>query len=334
MKPLRLRFRPLVMGLAALAALAFIVTEADARAGGGRSSGSRGVNTFRPPAATQTAPKPAAPMERSMTQPGQPGQPGSLSRPATPASQPGGFLNRPGFLGGLAAGFLGAGLLGLLFGHGLFGGLGGLASMLGLLLQVGLVVIVAALLWRWWQSRSRPALAGGPAGGPSLRDIGSDHADARSGLGRLGGLASLGGGHAASSTREISIEPADYDAFERLLGEIQTAYSNEDLSALKAQATPEMVSYFAEDLAANASRGVVNEISGVKLEQGDLSEAWREGNVDYATVAMRFALIDKTVERASGSIVEGSDAPREATELWTFRRAPGGQWLLSAIQQA
>jgi predicted lipid-binding transport protein (Tim44 family) len=332
MKPLSLRFRPLVMGLAALAALAFIVTEAaDARVGGGRSSGSRGVNTFRPPAATQTAPKPAAPMERSMTQPG---QPGSLSRPATPASQPGGFLNRPGFLGGLAAGFLGAGLLGLLFGHGLFGGLGGLASMLGLLLQVGLVVIVATLLWRWWQSRSRPALADGPAGGPSLRDIGSDHADSRSGLGRLGGLGGFGGGYAASSAREISIEPADYDAFERLLGEVQTAYSNEDLGALKARATPEMVSYFAEDLAANASRGVVNQISGVKLEQGDLSEAWREGNVEYATVAMRFALIDKVVERATGRLVDGSDAPQEATELWTFRRTPGGQWLLSAIQQA
>jgi predicted lipid-binding transport protein (Tim44 family) len=28
------------------------------------------------------------------------------------------------------------------------------------------------------------------------------------------------------------------------------------------------------------------------------------------------------------------DGPQENTELWTFRRARGGQWLLSAIQQA
>jgi len=104
---------------------------------------------------------------------------------------------------------------------------------------------------------------------------------------------------------------------------------------LRARATPEMLAYFAEDLAANASRGVVNRISDVKLLSGDLAEAWREGNAEYATVAMRFSLIDQTVERASGRVVEGDTIrPTQATELWTFRRAPGGQWLLSAIQQA
>ena len=92
-----------------------------------------------------------------------------------------------------------------------------------------------------------------------------------------------------------------------------------------------MVSYFAEDLAANASRGVVNRISDVKLLQGDLAEAWREGDTDYATVAMRFALNDQTIERASGRVTEGG--PEEATEVWTFMRVRGGQWLVSAIQQ-
>src|SRR5499426_705413 len=317
--------RPVAMLLAALATFAFIATEADARVGGNRSSGSRGTQTYSAPPSTRTAPNTAAPMERSMTRPG---QPGAVGRQAAPAAQPGGFFNRPGLLGGLAAGFLGAGLIGLLFGHGLFGGLGGLASIFGLLLQIGLVVIVARLLWTWWQRRSQPALAGGP----SLRNAGSD---SRSGFGGLGGFGGFGGayGAAAPSTQPLEIAPADYDAFERLLGEIQTAYSNEDLNALKARATPEMVSYFAEDLAANASRGVVNKVSGVKLLQGDLAEAWREADAEYATVAMRFELIDKTLDR-TGRIVDGSDAPQEVTELWTFRRAAGGQWLLSAIQQA
>jgi predicted lipid-binding transport protein (Tim44 family) len=39
------------------------------------------------------------------------------------------------------------------------------------------------------------------------------------------------------------------------------------------------------------------------------------------------------VERATGRVVEGG-SPSEATELWTFMRARGGSWLLSAIQQA
>jgi predicted lipid-binding transport protein (Tim44 family) len=96
-----------------------------------------------------------------------------------------------------------------------------------------------------------------------------------------------------------------------------------------------MLSYFAEDLAQNASRGVINRVSDVKLLQGDLAEAWREGGAEYATVAMRFSLIDQMIERASGRLLEGDPVrPTEATELWTFRRASGGPWLLSAIQQA
>ena len=37
---------------------------------------------------------------------------------------------------------------------------------------------------------------------------------------------------------------------------------------------------------------MINKVSGVKLLQGDLAEAWRENNDEYATVAMRFSLID------------------------------------------
>jgi predicted lipid-binding transport protein (Tim44 family) len=79
---------------------------------------------------------------------------------------------------------------------------------------------------------------------------------------------------------------------------------------------------------------VVNKVTDVKLLQGDLAEAWREGETDYASVAMRFSLVDKTVERASGRVVEGNDHPTEATEVWTFLRPRGASWELSAIQQA
>jgi predicted lipid-binding transport protein (Tim44 family) len=140
-------------------------------------------------------------------------------------------------------------------------------------------------------------------------------------------------GSAFASAAPIEIKAADFDAFERSLSEIQTAYGAEDLSALRLRMTPEMLSYYSEELAKNASRGVVNQLSDVKLLQGDLAEAWREGNDEYATVAMRYSLNDRTLERASGRLVEGSDRPQETTELWTFRRANGGRWLLSAIQQ-
>ena len=149
----------------------------------------------------------------------------------------------------------------------------------------------------------------------------------------------MAGGAAAPRRRtgpsdELGIKPADYDSFERLLGAVQDAYSREDLNALRTIATPEMASYFAEELEQNAGRGVVNRISDVRLLQGDLAEAWREGAHEYATVALRYALVDVTVERASGRVVEGNpDRPTEVVEVWTFRRPAGGTWMLSAIQQ-
>jgi predicted lipid-binding transport protein (Tim44 family) len=311
------------LALCAIATVLVLVAADSADARGRISGGSRGTRTFSAPPVTKTAPTPTRPLERSMTQPAQPGA-ATAARPTT--SGAGGFFNRPGLLGGLAAGFLGAGLFGLLMGHGLFGGLGGLASILGLMLQIGIVVAVAMLLWRWWQRRNQPAFAGGP----SLRDAPRDGRP-RPGLGGLGsglgGAASSGAAHAD----EIGTTPADFDDFERLLGEVQTAYGQEDLTSLRAHATPEMVSYFAEELAANASRGVINHLTDIKLLQGDAAEAWREGDTDYATVAMRYSLNDQVIDRASGRVVEGG--PDEATEVWTFMRVRGGAWVLSAIQQ-
>jgi predicted lipid-binding transport protein (Tim44 family) len=93
------------------------------------------------------------------------------------------------------------------------------------------------------------------------------------------------------------------------------------------------VSYIANDLAEHKSRNQTNVVSGVKLLQGDLAEAWREGDTDFASVAMRYALVDKTVDNATGRLVKGSDQPTEATEVWTFLRPRGADWELSAIQQ-
>jgi predicted lipid-binding transport protein (Tim44 family) len=136
----------------------------------------------------------------------------------------------------------------------------------------------------------------------------------------------------ASGTDEVGLTPDDFNAFEKILAEVQSAYSAEDLARLRRQVTPEMLSYFSEELSANASKGVVDRVSDVKLLQGDLAEAWREGDSDYATVAMRFSLNEETLDRDSGRVVQGG--PDEATEVWTFMRVRGGHWLVSAIQQS
>jgi predicted lipid-binding transport protein (Tim44 family) len=320
------RMRGIVRTIAIVLSLAvpvmLAVSAADARIGGGGSSGSRGSRTFSAPPSTSTAPNAAQPFNRTMTQPGSPGM-------AAGAANKGGFFNRPGMgmLGGLAAGFLGAGLLGMLFGGGMFGGLGGLSSIFGLILQIGLIIIVVKLAMNWWQRRNATASAyAGPSGtGPTASPATA---------GPLASFRSGSGFGLGSGSAPLEIGPSDYEAFERLLGEIQAAWSNEDVGKLHTLATPEMVSYFTEDLAKNKAQGDVNKVSDVKLLQGDLAEAWREGETDYASVAMRFSLVDKTVERTTGRLVAGSEQPIEATEVWTFVRPRGTNWELSAIQQA
>jgi predicted lipid-binding transport protein (Tim44 family) len=309
-------------GLAALMAVA--ATAGEARPGSGSSMGSRGSKTYSAPPSTATAPGAPAPMQRSMTQPGS-----QMGAPAAPQRR---------FGGGFFAGLLGAGLLGALIGGGFFGGLGGIASFLGLLLQVGLLVGVVLLVLRFFRRRqAEPAMAGaynrsGPAAGPRPgAPLGG------SSLGGLGGLgAGLGGGAAAAQGRpaqrdEVGIGPQDFEAFERTLGQVQLAYGAEDAATLRRLTTPEMFGYFGEEIRANAARGVINKIADVKLQQGDLAESWREGPVDYATVAMRYTLRDAVINRANGQVVETN--PPEATEVWTFMRERGGQWVVSAIQQ-
>jgi len=313
------RARGLVKALAVALSLALpvmlAVSSADARVGGGFSSGSRGSRTFSAPPSTSTAPGTAQPFNRTFTQPGNPGV-------GAPATAGGGLFGRPGMgrglLGGLAAGFLGAGLFGMLFGGGMFSGLGGLSSILGLLLQIGLIIIVVRLAMAWWQRRHTPASAyAGASAGPG--------AQSTFGTGTGFGL--------GSGSAPLEILPADYEAFERLLSEIQAAWSNEDVARLHTLATPEMVSYFTKDLEENNARNQVNKVSDTRLLQGDLAEAWREGDTDFASVAMRFSMVDKTIDRSSGRLITGSETPTEATEVWTFLRPRGGNWELSAIQQ-
>jgi len=297
---------------AAIAALSLALAPglADARAGFGRSFGSRSGMTWSAPPSTNTAPYGAQPMQRSFTP--------NASSPAYGAGSPAyGYGTRSGFASGLMGGLIGAGLAGLLFGHGFWGGMMGFGGFLGFLLQVLLIVLLVRFLVRLLRGSS-PIFAGA---GPNMF--------ARSGPFGLG----LAGADRAAQP-PIALNPSDYRAFEQSLRDVQAAWSAHDVKALGTMVTPEMLSYFAEQLADQTSRGVRNEVRDVRLLQGDLAQSWAEQGREYATVAMRFSMIDVTRD-GSGRIVEGSPTePVSATELWTFVRSPGGRWILSGVQQA
>ncbi|HBF32880.1 Tim44 domain-containing protein [Rhizobium sp.] len=318
--------------------LAVAVTSVDfaeaRKAGGSSSFGSRGSRTYSAPAATNTAPTTAAPIERSMT-------------PNT--TQPGGFNQagqqaapKRGLFGGLAGGLMGGLLMGGLFGMLMGGGFGGLSGMFGMLFQILLIGGAIMLAMRFFgrkQAYSAPASNNRMSQPETGAHVSSSHVSPSQGLGGFG-IPKIGGPAAApapvaSGTDDVGITPKDFDTFEELLKEMQRAYGTEDYSALRRIATPEAMSYLAEELSENATKGVKNEVRDVRLLQGDLAESWREGNVDYATVAMRYEAIDVMRDRTSGKVVEGDpDHPQQSVEVWTFIRRPASGWSISAIQAA
>lgn len=339
----------LAAGLAAV--LAFAPALAEAAAGSRTSSGSRGARTQQAVPSTPTAPQ-AKPMERSATTPTTAPRPAATA-PAAGMQQPG-FMQRNPFMAGMLGGLIGVGLGGLLFGSGLFGeGLQGFAGFLGLLLQGALIAGLVYLAVAWFRRRqagndtpARPAYAyagaadsadtNTPANSMERRavtdvaplDLGSGQTGA---TGRTGAAPTTGG----SRSDELGLTGDDYTAFEKLLIAIQAGWSEGDLARLRAQATPEMLSYFSEQLSANASAGIANRVEDVVFDNGDLAESWSEGNLDYATVAMRWKARDYTTRLDGGAVIEGDAVnPVEQTEVWTFlRNGKQGRWLLSAIQQ-
>ena len=296
-----------------------------ARAGGGyslgggssfMSQGSRGFQTYQPNG--------ASPLQRSLTPQPNPGAPYGTQ----PDYGYGGYGYGHPFMSGLFGGFFGSWLGGMLFPHwGMGWGFGGMmGSVFSWLLLLGVV---------WFAFR---LFAG--------RGIGSPYPTSSYGAAPYLGAGGFGGGmqpmfpaYGAARATTIGVNATDYQAFEEILKNVQTAWSRGDLAALRRYVTPEMLSYFSEQLAANQSQGVINHVDDVELLKGEVREAWDEGQLHYATALMHWRARDYTVASESkpgaGELVVGGDPQHasEASEMWTFARSPGGHWLLSAIQQ-
>jgi predicted lipid-binding transport protein (Tim44 family) len=304
------------------------INAADARRGG--SFGSRGSRTYSAPRPTYGSSTYVPSIERSMT--------------ARPAARPDGSYNpgfgqappyRPvgsrfgGFGGGLIGGLIAGGLIGHFFGGGVGGGWGSggggmLASLVQLILLGGLVWLVIGFFRRRsgaqpWAARetvnSQGAFGSQPVTGPW-------------------------GGNQPTREEEdrgidITLSPTDQRDFEQLLLNVQDAFGREDYARLRQLTTPEIMSYLSEELSQNATRGQRNDVSGTRLLDAEVSEAWREASGDYATIVLRYESVDLMRDRATNAIVSGSaTTPTETTELWTFFRGSDAAWKLSAIQES
>jgi predicted lipid-binding transport protein (Tim44 family) len=331
--------RPFVALTLGLALAGAVTAPADARRGG--SFGSRGSRTYSAPRPTSQSSQYVPPVQRTMTQRPAGSTASGYANPgygATPQNRS--FGSRfGGFGGGLLGGLVAGGLIGHFLGYGAGGGWGGGGGgMLLVLLQLAILAGLAWLVVGFFRRRSAANAAPQvrEAYQPSPAYTNSPYASPASNAppaaaGPWGAAAPAMDG----DTTDIALTPADQATFERLLTEVQDAFGREDYGKLRARTTPEIMSYLAEELSENATQGLRNEVTGTRLLDAEVSEAWHEAAGDYATIAMRYESIDLMRNRATGEVSGGSaSVPTQTTELWTFFRDAGGEWKLSAIQEA
>ena len=298
------------------------------------SMGSRGSRTYdqngAKPIEQSTTPKPSAAAPPSAASgPSPTAQPG-------PAMQPS-FMQRNPLLAGLAAGVAGSWIGHMLFGAtnsnaastteagehvGETGTTAGGFGSTGILL---ILMLLGAGAFYYFMKVRRPV--------PDFSGIARSSAVS-------GSLLSEPSATTLQTTAVGSeVTSADKAAFQQLLTDVQTAWSNQDLAGLRRSVTPEMLSYFSTALSEQTSLDLANHVEDVVLVQADVRETWIEDTTQYATVGLRWSARDYTVSVTKrrgepGYLVEGSeDTPIESSEVWTFMRYQNGKWLLSAIQQ-
>ena len=303
-------------GILVLLSVTVLEVDAFARAGGGRSSGSRGTRSYTSPSRPSPSPSPS----RQTTLP-------SPSQPASPV-QPGGFLR--GIGGGILGGLLG-GMLFRSLGFGAGNGIGG--SGIGLF-EILLLVAGGYILYRVISKRRRTADSsyqspfeqriGVPDKNISSQPYGERVQDIDQGMSHVRQM--------DTSFDEGRFKDTAMDIFFK----IQASWMNRNLSPVREFLTNEMRSILQADIDNLMKEKKVNKLENIAVRDVDITEVWQESGQDFITVRFYANLLDYTVDEATGKVLSGSTTePVKFEEYWTFTRAVGNNpWGLSAITQA
>jgi predicted lipid-binding transport protein (Tim44 family) len=291
-------------------------SETWARAGGGKSTGSRGSRSWSAPNSSPETPSP--------------------SRQAVPPSavqQP--MPQRSGWMSGLMGGIMGFALGGLL-GSLLFGGLGG-----GLFGGIGLLelLLIGGLLYGafvYMRRRQQPAPAN-PYGyaPPQEAETPSWQYAATAPLAAIGSDLERGIRHIHQM--DSAFDPVRFpETASDIFFQVQGAWMGRDLEPVRHLMTPEMYEQMHKECDRLRVARHINHLEHLAVRSTEVTEAWQESGQDFVTVRFLASLLDYTVEESSNQLVAGSRTePVKFEEYWTFTRPVGPNlWQLSAIQQA
>ena len=300
---------------------------AEARIGGGRSSGSRGFRGFGSRSSFSSG-SPA----RTYQQPyySNMGQAAQTQRPifgsSAPSSSRGSFLKS--LAGGIAGGFLGSMLFRSL-GHAGMGspGFGGVGVLEILILVVLGYLVFQLLIKRKESSSSDPRemthyeKLRSVEPGPYAQT--SEYSSEENQASKLQAY--------DSGFNLIRFKDERMDDFLKL----QNAWNERDLTRVSEMIGSELRRALDEDIARLKNQKRLNRIENIAVRGTELVDAWQEYGQEYATLRFRAHLVDYTIDEHSGAVVEGDKAQSvKFEEDWTFVRPTGGgqAWKLTAIE--
>jgi predicted lipid-binding transport protein (Tim44 family) len=292
--------------------------EAHARAGGSRSSGSRGSRSYSPPASPT---RQAAPAPRQQ------------AAPAPQQSASGGFMRS--MAGGIVGGMLGGMLFRSLGFSGMGGGMGG--GGIGLF-EIILLAGIGYLIYRYIKKK-REASSGTAFSQPQYIPGNSTPIPAP-----------LYGGNQEQFTQTDDVETGlghirqfdqsfDEERFNDLVMDnffkIQGAWMNRELSPVAGILTDEMRRIMQQDIDKLLHDKQINRLENIAVRKVEVVEAWQESGQDYINALIYANLLDYTTDDSTGAVISGSKTdPVKFEEYWTFTRPVGNYpWKLTAINQ-
>jgi len=307
--------------MAAIMMLSVTVLElnAEARAGGSRSSGSRGSRSYSKPASSYSQPSQSQPRQQ-------------FASPPSPMQQPGGGFMRSmagGIMGGLLGGMLFSSLAGA--GSGWGGGMGG--SGIGLF-EIILLAGLGYMIYRFIKKKRELSLAPSAGQGACQREAVTPISYGYQAVEPAASDVDTGMSHIRQmdpSFDENRFSDTVMDTFFR----IQGAWMNRDLAPVSGLLTDEMKRILQEDLDRLLRDRQVNRMENIAVRKVEIAEVWQESGQDFVTALIHANLLDYTTDDASGAVVSGSKTePVKFEEYWTFARPVGNNpWRLSAISQ-
>ncbi len=299
-------------------------TAAEARAGGGRSMGSRGFSSgSRSSGGSYNRSTPYNTTNPTRQQAANPQQP----NPYSP---------RRSFLYGLGGGLMGGMIGNMLFGRSGYGGTGGYGGGGFGFGDIIILLIIAGIIYyvykRYKAMRQMQMSTASPSGYNSYAYNEPAYDNSYTSQ-PAGGSVSDGLRHIAEMDPAFN-EQSFRDTAEDLFFNIQGGWTRRDISGIASLLTPQMRDIFQGDINRYLEEKKVNRLENIAVRQVEIVDAVQDEGEEFITVRYTASLLDFTTDEA-GTVLAGSATdPVKFLEYWTYARKVGERgWKLAAITQ-